>query len=70
MLRPFEEIKRVLEKAGAPTQVADLGLDHAALRAAFLGAKDIRARYTVLDFAHELGLLIPLADRVIEESGT
>ncbi|MCK5120058.1 MAG: sn-glycerol-1-phosphate dehydrogenase, partial [Candidatus Latescibacteria bacterium] len=69
VLRPFEEIKRVLEKAGAPTQVADLGLDHAALRAAFLGAKDIRARYTVLDFAHELGLLIPLADRVIEESG-
>ena len=67
--RPFEEIKRVLEKAGAPIKVADLGLDHTALRAALLNAKDIRARYTVLDFAHELGLLIPLADRVIEESG-
>ncbi|MCD6334589.1 MAG: sn-glycerol-1-phosphate dehydrogenase [Candidatus Latescibacteria bacterium] len=69
VLRPFSEIKTVLKKAGAPIQVADLGLDHTALRAAFLGAKDIRARYTVLDFAHELGLLIPLADRVIEESG-
>jgi glycerol-1-phosphate dehydrogenase [NAD(P)+] len=69
VLRPFEEIRTVLEKAGAPTKVADLGLDHTALRAALLSAKDIRARYTVLDFAHELGLLIPLADRVIEESG-
>ena len=69
VLRPFSEIKAVLEKAGAPARVADLGLDHRALRAAFLNAKDIRARYTVLDFAHELGLLIPLADRAIEESG-
>ena len=69
VLRPFSEIKTMLEKAGAPTTVADLGLDHKSLREALLNAKDIRRRYTVLDFAHELGLLIPLADTVIEESG-
>ncbi|MFH1006399.1 MAG: sn-glycerol-1-phosphate dehydrogenase [Candidatus Latescibacterota bacterium] len=69
ILRPFEEIKTLLETVGAPTQAAELGLDHRALRTAFLGAKDIRARFTVLDFADELGLLESLCDQVIAESG-
>lgn len=46
-----------------------LGISAAEMRTALLHAKDIRGRYTVLDFAHDLGVLAALCDEVLEESG-
>jgi hypothetical protein len=42
-----------------------LGCDHARLRAAFRHAHEIRARFTVLDLAHLLGVLPATAPEII-----
>lgn len=49
--------RNILKKAGAPTQPHQLGLSPNEVKKAILLGKDIRARYTVLDLAHDLGLL-------------
>ena len=68
-LVPAASIREVLRAAGAPTTVSALGISVAEMRTALLHAKDIRGRYTVLDFAHDLGVLAVLCDEVLEESG-
>ncbi len=68
-LVPAASIREVLRAAGAPTTVSALGISAAEMRTALLHAKDIRGRYTVLDFAHDLGVLAALRDEVLEESG-
>jgi hypothetical protein len=55
--------------AGAPTTVHELGISVEELRTAFLHAKDIRGRYTVLDFAHDLGVLEAMGEEVLHDSG-
>jgi glycerol-1-phosphate dehydrogenase [NAD(P)+] len=50
-------LREALRRAGAPTTPADLGLPVEAVERAFLAARDIRNRYTVLDLAAEVGLL-------------
>lgn len=69
VLRPARRVRDILRAAGAPTRVTDLGLTPGHLRAAFSAAPRIRNRYTVLDFAHELGLFDTLAPEVLEASG-
>ena len=46
----------------------ELGISADEMRTAFLHAKDIRGRYTVLDFAHDLGMLEPLCEDVLRDS--
>lgn len=69
VLSPAADIRDVLLAAGAPTTIRELGIGEAELRTAFLHAHDIRGRYTVLDFAHDLGLLTWLSEVVLRDSG-
>jgi glycerol-1-phosphate dehydrogenase [NAD(P)+] len=69
ILLPARAIREVLRTAGAPTTIGELGIGAEELRTAFLHARDIRGRYTVLDFAHDLGVLAEYCDEVLAQSG-
>ncbi len=69
ILLPADRIREVLLTAGAPTTIRALGISPDELRTAFLHARDIRGRYTVLDFAHDIDVLAALCDDVLHESG-
>jgi glycerol-1-phosphate dehydrogenase [NAD(P)+] len=68
-LEPPEVIREILSRAGAITEASELGVSSNEVFRALTEARDIRARYTVLDFAAELGLLDEWAEDVIFESG-
>jgi glycerol-1-phosphate dehydrogenase [NAD(P)+] len=57
ILRPAEEIRSTLVAGGAPVTVEQLGLTGEHLHKAVRAAREIRGRYTVLDFAASLGAL-------------
>lgn len=63
------ELRAVLARAGAPTNAHALGIPEVELREAYRIARDIRARYSILDLAWELGLLDALEETVLQESG-
>ncbi len=54
---PFEETRRRLETAGAPTEPEQIGISRERLRDSFYRAQHIRRRYTVLDLAVQTGYL-------------
>ncbi|NUN16336.1 MAG: hypothetical protein HUU55_22135, partial [Myxococcales bacterium] len=54
-------IYNALLAARAPTQAAEIGVSPQYLAHTVQYCRDIRARYTVLDLAHELGVLKPYA---------
>lgn len=56
-LIPWAELKRRLEKVGAPTEPEEIGLTRERLRETFHRALHIRRRYTVLDLAARTGCL-------------
>lgn len=60
-----EEIIRILKALDAPYLPAQVGIDDTLLRNALLYGKEIRARYTMLQMMWDLGVLEPLADRVV-----
>ncbi len=68
-LRPWHEIKSVLREAGAPTGIRDIGVSLDQFRAAVLHAREMRRRYTVLDLAHDFGVLQRHLDGIIRETG-
>jgi glycerol-1-phosphate dehydrogenase [NAD(P)+] len=68
-LKPASAIRAVLQQAGCPVTVDALGLTDAHLRRGFLYAREIRGRFTVLDFAADLGILESAESRVLTESG-
>ena len=68
-LVPADELRDALLRAGAPTTAAQAGLTAQEVRDAFLRARYIRSRYTVLDLAADLGLLDSRADEVLGQSG-
>jgi glycerol-1-phosphate dehydrogenase [NAD(P)+] len=69
ILLPAAHIRGILSAAGAPTTVGELGISAEELRTAFVHARNIRGRYTVLDFAHDLGVLEELCQEVLIDSG-
>jgi len=69
MVPDRDRIRTTLERAGAPTTIAALGLSQEEAMNALLWARCLRARYTVLDLAWDLGLLQQWADGLLEESG-
>jgi glycerol-1-phosphate dehydrogenase [NAD(P)+] len=69
ILTPAAKIREILLAAGAPTRARELGISSAEVRTALLHARDIRGRYTVLDFAHDLGVLDEMCEEVLAESG-
>lgn len=64
-----EVIKNVLELAGAPTTLKEIDITQEEGIQAYIIAKDIRSRYTILDLAWELGELENLQPIIFEESG-
>jgi len=68
-LRPWSEIRDVLRKAGAATRIRDIGLSLEEFREAVLHAREMRRRYTILDLAHDFGLLEKHLDSIIAETG-
>ena len=56
-LRPPEELGQVLQSAGGAVSYKDLGIAREQFIAATLNARYIRARYTILDLAADIGLL-------------
>jgi glycerol-1-phosphate dehydrogenase [NAD(P)+] len=59
----------MLAAAGCPTAPEEIGLSRDALRATYTRARTIRRRYTVLDLAHEAGVLEACADEVLAPGG-
>jgi len=55
--RPAQQLHDILRRAGAPTTPADLGWPAAFYRDAILHAREIRDRWTFLDFAADIGAL-------------
>lgn len=60
------ELRQLLDSVGCPSTPAQLGVDEATLKDTFLYAKEVRARYTLLQVLWDLELLDPLSDRVME----
>jgi glycerol-1-phosphate dehydrogenase [NAD(P)+] len=56
-LLPAAELRAMLAAAGCPTAPEEIGLPRDDLRATYTRARTIRRRYTVLDLAHEAGIL-------------
>lgn len=63
--RPAAAIQKTLKAAGAPITVQQIGLTREHLATAFVVAREIRGRFTVLDLAADLGLLEEIRDEVI-----
>jgi glycerol-1-phosphate dehydrogenase [NAD(P)+] len=68
-LVPPAELRRRLHALGAASHPGAIGIDPTRLRADLLAARLIRRRYTVLDLAHEVGLLESCVDEVVVAIG-
>lgn len=64
-----QEIRAILQSAGAPSSLAELELEKDEAVDALSRARDIRDRYTVLDLAFELGFFPVGINQVITHSG-
>jgi glycerol-1-phosphate dehydrogenase [NAD(P)+] len=64
-LREPADLGAELESAKCPTRFAEIGVDYKRALSALKWCKDIRARYTILHLASELGVLDDFADRYI-----
>ena len=60
---------RDLLVAGAPVRFVDIGLSPGDARAALLHARFVRARYTILDLAADLGMLETWVDELLATGG-
>lgn len=68
-LRSVEQIRNTLKSAGCPISIYELGLTPDHLKRSFLIARYIRNRFTVLDFAANLGILNKYSDEILINSG-
>jgi glycerol-1-phosphate dehydrogenase [NAD(P)+] len=68
-LLPAGELRAMLRAAGCPTEPAQIGLSRDDLRATYTRARTIRRRYTVLDLAHEAGVLEACVDELFAPGG-
>jgi glycerol-1-phosphate dehydrogenase [NAD(P)+] len=68
-LLPAADVRALLAAAGGPTTPEEIGLSGDALRATYTRARTIRRRYTVLDLAHEAGVLEACVDELFAPGG-
>ena len=62
-----ETVKELLKSLDSPYLPGQIDIDPAMLKNTFLYAKEVRARYTILQMVWDLGLLDSLSDEVIAE---
>lgn len=68
MLKSTDELRALLQRVGAPVTVRELGLDVQVATDALEWARHIRSRYTVLDFAADVGAFGPEDRRAVLDS--
>ena len=68
-LRSAGELRERLRQAGAPTTAQEIGRTEDDVISALRHGRYLRARYTVLDLAAELGLLDEAAQEIVQASG-
>ena len=68
LLRPAE-LRDRLGAAGCPTTPEAIGLSREDLRSTYTRGRMIRSRYTVLDLAHEAGILEDVVDELFAPGG-
>jgi glycerol-1-phosphate dehydrogenase [NAD(P)+] len=68
-LLPAGEVRAMLAAAGCPTAPEEIGLGRDALRSTYTRARTIRRRFTVLDLAHETGVLAECVDELFAPGG-
>ena len=68
-LLPFRQVHRMLAEAGCPSDPGQIGISRTRLRVAYEQCCYLRRRFTVLDFAHRLGILQPALDNLFGPRG-
>jgi glycerol-1-phosphate dehydrogenase [NAD(P)+] len=68
-LMPTRTVEAMLDGMGAPTTPGQIGLSVDAFRATYDRARTIRRRYTVLDLAHEAGVLADCVEELFAPGG-
>ncbi|MEK3726121.1 sn-glycerol-1-phosphate dehydrogenase [Paenibacillus sp. FSL H8-0034] len=63
----FEQVKQAITAMGIPWEIGFIGVDEAILRETFIHAKELRHRYTILDFLFGQGELDRYIDDVIDQ---
>ncbi len=66
-LRPAAELEAELRSADCPTMFDEIGVDREGAVASIRWSKDIRARYTILHLAAELGVLDAFARSYVDD---
>ena len=66
-LRPPDQIRNCLKRAGAAFRAEDIGCSRERLLCAVLHAHEIRSRFTVIDLARLVGVLPQAAEEIVEE---
>ncbi|HAU37510.1 MAG TPA: hypothetical protein DCX07_07295, partial [Phycisphaerales bacterium] len=69
MLRPPEQVRDCLARAGGATTASDIGCDKRALAEILRRAREVRARFTILDLADLLGILDAAAGEIVQQWG-
>ena len=67
-LRPSADLEAELVSAECPTRFPEIGVTRERARRSIVLSRDIRARFTILHLAADLGLLETFADREIERN--
>lgn len=62
-----QEVKTILEKAGCPTRLSQLGLTRETAVQAIRWCRYLRERYTLFDLAADVGVLSQLVDELVGE---
>ena len=65
-IRPASDIKKVLDKSGAPKKYTDIGLSMNDAADAIINGWVLRSRYTILDTLHDLGLSREAAEKILK----
>jgi glycerol-1-phosphate dehydrogenase [NAD(P)+] len=68
-LIPFDELKAMLQAAGAPVQPEDIGISRQRLRRTYSQALFLRRRFTVLDLAARTATLDAALDKLFAPGG-
>lgn len=66
---PFDQVRDMLQKAGAPYEPEMIGVSREHLRETFLAMPYMRSRYTAIDAVHRLGLMRGLEDHLFGRHG-
>jgi len=68
-LIPFDDLKAMLQAAGAPVEPEDIGISRQRLRRTYCQARFLRRRFTALDLAARTGTLDAALEKLFGPAG-